>query len=212
MSAPFRQASQSSVAITFLPRSAESLAAKASRLSGRVGMHADLVEIEQMIEQPHIPIGGAAGADMPQHLRALAREMLGAQRGHGAGAHVGDGGRIQDRLRHAGRWIEQVEDRHLGGQAELEVVDEVADDLDAGEAQRLHHAAQHVEMPVGGALGNRDGRAARSRSGPIALRAQAGSSTALRISSSLRAERVDIRAIEIGDEDLLCRGSREFTL
>ena len=35
-------------------------------------MHADLVEVEQLVEQPHIPIGGAARADMAQHLRALA--------------------------------------------------------------------------------------------------------------------------------------------
>ena len=96
MSAPRTHDSQSSVATTGLPRS------RASRSRERVAafrpprMHADLVEVEQLIEQPHVPVGGAARADVAEHLRALAREMLGAERGHRAGAHVGE--RVASRI------------------------------------------------------------------------------------------------------------------
>ena len=76
--------------------------------------------------------------------------MLGADRGHRAGAHVGDAAGIEDGLRRAGARIEQSQDREFGGKAELVVVDEVADDLDArGIDRRLDGAAQHVEMAVG---------------------------------------------------------------
>ena len=94
-------------------------------------MHADLVEIEQMVEQPHVPIGGAARADMAEHLRVLPRQVLGADRGHRAGAHVGDDGGVEDGARHAGARIEQIEDRQFRRQAVQVVVDIVADDLDA---------------------------------------------------------------------------------
>src|SRR5258708_19280878 len=76
--------------------------------------------------------------------------MLGADRGHRTGAHVGDAAGIEDRLWRAGTRIEQREDSKLGRKTELVVVDEVADDLDAcGIDRRLDGAAQHVEMPVG---------------------------------------------------------------
>ncbi len=41
-------------------------------------MDADFIEVEQTVEQPDVPIGGAAGADMAQHLAVLAGQMLGA--------------------------------------------------------------------------------------------------------------------------------------
>ena len=115
-------------------------------------MHADLVEAEQMVEQAHVPVGGTPRADMAEDLRALAGEMLGADRGHRAGAHVGDAAGIQDRLRDAGAWVEQGQDGELGRQAALVVVHEVADDLDPGRVDRLlDRPAQHVEVPVGDA-------------------------------------------------------------
>src|SRR5260221_2094053 len=76
--------------------------------------------------------------------------MLGADRGHRTGAHVGDAAGIEDRLWRAGTRVEQREDSKLGRKTELVVVDEVADDLDAcGIDRRLDGAAQYVEMPVG---------------------------------------------------------------
>ncbi len=59
-------------------------------------MDADLVEVEELVEQPHVPVGRAARADVAEHLRVLARQVLGAERGDGAGAHVGDGGGVED--------------------------------------------------------------------------------------------------------------------
>ena len=113
-------------------------------------MDADLVEVEEMIEQAHIPVGGAARADMAEDLRVLAGQIFGADRGDRAGAHVGDAAGVQDRLGRADARIEQRQDAELGGQALLVVVDEVADDLDAGGVdRRADGAAQHVEMAVG---------------------------------------------------------------
>jgi len=76
-------------------------------------------------------------------------------------------------------------------------VDEIADHLDAGETQRLHHAAQHVEVADRGALRNEmhprldhglagaPGRASRPRRVQDLVVGQR--------------QRVDIRAVEIGD-------------
>jgi len=97
-------------------------------------MHADLVKVEQMIEQPHVPVGGAASADMAQNLRILPRQVLGADRGDGAGAHVGDAAGIEDRLGRAGARIEQGQDGEFGRKAEFVIVDEVADHLHPAES------------------------------------------------------------------------------
>ncbi len=76
--------------------------------------------------------------------------MLGTDRGDRAGAHVGDAARIEDRPGRAGAGIEQGQDRQFGRKAELVIVDEVADHLDARAVdRRLDRAAQHVEMAVG---------------------------------------------------------------
>ena len=68
----------------------------------------------------------------PSTFEVLAREIFGADRGHRAGAHVGDAAGVEDRLRRAGARIEQRKHRELRREAELVVVDEIADDLDAG--------------------------------------------------------------------------------
>src|SRR5258706_548466 len=80
---------------------------------GPARMHADFLEVEQACKQAHVPVGGAARADVGQHLAVLARQVFGADGGHGAGAHVGDGGGVEDGAGHAGRRIEQVEDAYL---------------------------------------------------------------------------------------------------
>ena len=116
-------------------------------------MHADLVEVEEMVEQAHVPVGGAARADMAEHLRVFFAQMLRADRRHRAGAHVGDDGGVEDRARHAGARIEQVQDAEFRRQAVLVVVDVVADDLDAGRIERRDVAAQHVEMAMEGRVG-----------------------------------------------------------
>ena len=121
---------------------------------GTARMDTDLVEIEQMVEQADVPVGRAARADMAQDLAVLARQMLGAERGDRAGAHVRDSRRVDDGLWHAGPRVEQVQQCHFGGQANFVVVDEVTDHLHAGAVERLHIAAQDVEMALVGALGN----------------------------------------------------------
>ena len=72
--------------------------------------------------------------------------MARPERGERARAHVGDCGRIDDRSGHAGVGIEQVEQSHLRGEAELVVVDVVSDDLHSGHVQRRDVATQHVEV------------------------------------------------------------------
>ena len=116
-------------------------------------MDADLGEVEQPVEQPDVPIGGAAGADMAEDPRVAARQVLGAERGQGAGAHLGDQGGVEQRHRHAGLRVEEIEQRHLRRQAAAPVLDIVADDLDAGQALRREVAAQHVEMALEGGIG-----------------------------------------------------------
>ncbi len=116
-------------------------------------MDADLVEVEEMIEQAYVPVGGAARADMGEHLRCLLRQMFRADGGDRSGAHVGYDGGIQDRARRAGARIEQVQDAELRGQAMLVVVDIVADDLDAGRIERRDVAAQNIEMAMEGRVG-----------------------------------------------------------
>src|SRR4029450_12521312 len=80
--------------------------------------------------------------------------MLRTDRGDRAGASVGDPGRVDDRNRHPGAWVEEIEQRHLGWQAATIVIDKVADDLDARESERGNVAAQDVEMPVKRAVGD----------------------------------------------------------
>ena len=88
----------------------------------------------------------------------------------------------------------------FGRQAEFVVVDEVADDLDAGGVDRLlDRAAQHVEMAVGDARA-RDACAARSPSRPRPGSARLAS-IAARISSSVIFEFFDVEAVQIGDVD-----------
>ncbi len=94
-------------------------------------MHADFLEVEEMVEKPDIPVRGSARTDMTENLAVLAGEIFCAKSGDGPGAHVGDSSCVDDGLRHAGVRVEQVEDRKLRGQIDLIVVDEVTDNFDA---------------------------------------------------------------------------------
>ncbi len=115
-------------------------------------VHADLVEVVEPVHQLDVPERGAAGADMAEDLRALAGEIFGADGGDGTGPHRRDGGGVDHRDWPAGLGIGKIEHRHLGRQVVPVVVEEVADDLDAGEPQGMDHAAQHVEMTARRAL------------------------------------------------------------
>ena len=111
-------------------------------------MHANLVEIEQVVEQSYVPVGGAACTDMAQDARAGAGQVFGADGCHRTGAHFSDAGRVQHRARLSGRAVEQVQQAKLGGQTLPVIIVKVADDLDAGIVTRRHVSAQYVEMPV----------------------------------------------------------------
>jgi hypothetical protein len=126
---------------------------------GAAGVHADFLEIEQMVEQPHVPVGGAAGSDMAEHAAVAARQMSGADCRHRAGAHLGDRGRVDEGERNAGVGVEQVEHRDLGRQVVPVVLVEISHHLHARDAERPDYAAQDVEVPlVGGFRHQMDAR------------------------------------------------------
>ena len=118
---------------------------------GAARMHADFIEMEDRVEQAHVPVGGAARADVAEHFGVPARQMPRANRRHCAGAHVGDVGGIDDRHRGAGFRVEQIEDGQFGRQADFVVAVIVADDFHPGKAERADVATQHVEV-AGGVL------------------------------------------------------------
>ena len=161
-------------------------------------------QVEHARQQPHVPVGGAAAADVAEHARVAAGQVAGAERGHGAGAHLGDAGGVDDRDRHAGLGVEQVEDGELGRQAAPPVVDEVADDLHARQAQRAHDAPQDVEVPVDAAA--RHEVDARLEHRPaLALRAEGGLD---RVQDLVVGERepLDVRAVQVEKLDRLHGG------
>ena len=110
-------------------------------LDARIGALGTLAAIDALERDP-------GTARMVLISKPPAREVARTEGGHRAGAHVGDRGGVHDRERHPGLGREEVEQRHLRGQPELVVADEVAHDLDSGHAQRLHVAAQDVEVPL----------------------------------------------------------------
>ena len=151
-------------------------------------MNADLVEVEEPVEQPDVPVRGAARADVRKYAAVLARQIARAERRDRARAHVGQAGGIDHRQRHARRGIEQRQQPHFGRQAERIVVDVVADDLHARQRERCDVTAQHVEMP----MNRRAGRVAAGHQvharldhrAAVALRAQSALD-GCRISSSV---------------------------
>src|SRR5260370_35230760 len=100
-----------------------------------------------MVEKTHVPVSRSASTYMTESFGIFPRQMFGADRRHGAGTHVGNAARIQDRLRRAGARIEQRQDRKLGRKANFVVVYEVTNDLDPrGVDRRFYRAAQNIEM------------------------------------------------------------------
>ena len=95
-------------------------------------MHADRLEVEDPVEQAHVPVGRAARADVGERAGVLPCQQPRADRGHGPGSHVGEEAGVEDRPGSPGTGIEQRQQPHLAWQAELVVGDEVADDLDSG--------------------------------------------------------------------------------
>ena len=146
MSAPRTTDSQSSQTRTGRPEIALQPCAEGRAALGPARVDADLVEVEQVGEQAHVPVGRAARADVAEHARVPAREVARTERRDCAGAHVGEPGGVDHRLRHARARVVEREQAVLGGQAALVVVDVVADHLDAREAERRDVAAQHVEV------------------------------------------------------------------
>ena len=95
--------------------------------------------------------------------------------------------------------IEEREHRELGRQALLPVVDEIADDLDAGDAERRDDAAQHVEMAFGGAL-RHEVHARLEHRLPQPLRAQPAFDRGQDLVVGQR-QRGDVGAVEVGEVD-----------
>ena len=108
----------------------------------------DFLEIIERVEQHDVPEGCAAASEVAEDFVFLLREVLGSDGGQRAGAHRCDGGRVNYRVGRAGLRVEEVQHRHLGGQAALVVVDVVSDDFDSGDMLRRDVAAKHVEMSV----------------------------------------------------------------
>src|SRR5216683_1421697 len=162
-------------------------------------MNADLVEIEQMVEQTHVPVSCPASTDMTENFGILPRQMFGADRRHGAGTHVGNAARIQDRLRRAGARIEQRQDRKLGRKANFVVVYEVANNLDArGVDRRFDRAAQNIEMTVCNARLEMDARFDHRLAPSLTGEARLDGRQDFVVG---HLELFDIDAIEIGDMD-----------
>ncbi len=101
MSAPRTHDSQSSVTTTGARTSLPQLLGERVAALGPARVHADLVELEEPVDQPHVPVGGAARSDVPEHLRVGPCEVARADRGDGAGAHVGQPRGVDDRARRA---------------------------------------------------------------------------------------------------------------
>ena len=95
-----------------------------------------------MAQQPHVPVRRPAGADMAEHARVAPGQVLGADRGHRPGPHLGDGGGVDDGARHAGGRVHEQQQRQLGRQPRAVVVHVVAHDLDAGERAARRRAGR----------------------------------------------------------------------
>ena len=64
------------------------------------GMDADLVEVEDPVEEPHVPVRGPARADVPEHSCVASREVARSERRERTRAHLGELRRADDRRRH----------------------------------------------------------------------------------------------------------------
>ncbi len=106
----------------------------------------DLLEVEEVVQQPDVPVGGAARADVPEHARLRPREMARAESCERSGPHVGQSRGGEDRDGHAGQDVVERQQPELGGQPEGVIVEVVADDLHPRKLERRDVAAEDVEM------------------------------------------------------------------
>jgi hypothetical protein len=108
----------------------------------------DLLEIEFVGQQLEILKGGPAGAQMRDHARIAARQMLCAHAGDGTRSLPGEAGCLHEAERHAGFRIVERQQSYFRRQLTPPVVDVVTDDLDAGAADRPDIAWEDVEVSV----------------------------------------------------------------
>jgi histidine ammonia-lyase len=109
-------------------------------------MDADLVEVEDPVEEPHVPVRGSAGADMPEHSCVAPSEVARPERRDRTRAHLGELRGADDGCGHPRACVVERQEAELRRQAALVVVEVVADDLDARKLERLEVAAQDVEV------------------------------------------------------------------
>ena len=119
---------------------------------GSAGVDADLGEVEEPVEQPHVPVRRAARSDVAEDTGVAAREVTRTERRECPRPHRRERGSVDDRDGRAGARVEQTEQPELGGQPELMVADVVPDHLHAGELQRLKIAPEDVEVSADGGV------------------------------------------------------------
>ncbi len=118
-----------------------------SRL-GAPARDADLLEVEQLIEEHDVPEGGAARADVAEHVRVVTSEVLRADCGERTGAPRGEIRRVDGRRRRTRLRVEEQDQAELGRQVAPVVLDEVTDDLHACRVQWLDECTQDVPVSV----------------------------------------------------------------
>ena len=91
---------------------------------------------------------------MREHLRFPTAELARAERSEGARPALRDLGRVDDRQRHPRARVEERDESELGREPGAVVLDEVADDLHAGHAERPDGRAENVEVTREGRIGH----------------------------------------------------------
>ena len=163
-------------------------------------MDADLIEIEQVVHQAHIPVRGPARTDVTEDRAALSCQVLCAQRRDRTRPDIGDCACVHDGDRRPGLRVHQVEDAQLGGQVFLVVVHEIAHHFDPRQPERLDHPSQHIEVPVSRILGHKV-HARLDDDLAIALCPQGGLDSREDLVLGQR-QRLDVGAVDVGDVNL----------
>ena len=113
---------------------------------GTPRMDPDLREVEEVVQQPDVPVGGAARPDVPKHPCLRPREMARAESRERSRSHIGQLRGGEDRDGHAGQHVVERQQPELGRQPEGVIVEVVADDLHPRKLERRDVAAEDVEM------------------------------------------------------------------
>ena len=120
---------------------------------GSLAGHADLVEVEQVVQHHHVPPRRAPRAGVTQHLAVRPGQVARSDGCHRAGPRLGDHGGVEDGPGDAGSRVVQRDQTQLAGQS-LEVVGhEVAHHLDAADVEPGQMSAQDVEVPSAAVVG-----------------------------------------------------------